>query len=105
MDKLRVSLAKRLGAETRAWVRTIDALMVLMASLGLAGAIFLYPIKLEIPLLKAAFYGALACTPAVAYLLFRESDLGRLERIAILGLVLCLGLALMIAAVEAARVS
>ena len=72
-------------------------------ALALAGGLFLYPVKLEIPLLRATFYIALVCVPFVAYLLYRESDLTRLERIAILGLVLCLGLALMIAAVEAAR--
>ena len=79
--------------------------MVLAVPSGLAGALFWYRINPEIPLLEAAFYGALVCTPAVAYLLYRESDLTRLERIAILGLVLCLGLALMIAAVEAAPAS
>ena len=52
-----------------------------------------------------ALYIALVCLPVVAFLLYRESDLGRLERIAILGLVLSVGLALMIAAIEAARVS
>ncbi len=105
MDKLRTSLKGRFGAETRAWVRTIDAIMVLLLPLGLAGALFLYPIKLEIPLLRMALYIALVCLPVVAFLLYRESDLGRLERIAILGLVLSVGLALMIAAIEAARVS
>ena len=38
-------------------------------------------------------------------MLYRETSLNRLERIAIIGLVLCLGLALLIAAVEAARVA
>lgn len=105
MDKSRTSLAKSFGAETRAWVRTIDALVVLLVPLGLAGALFLFPVKLVNPLLRGAFYIALVCVPTVAYLLYRESDLARLQRIAILDQVLCLGLALMIAAVEAARIS
>ncbi|MCP4391411.1 MAG: hypothetical protein GY802_24170 [Gammaproteobacteria bacterium] len=100
MNKPGPSLATRFGPERKAWIRTLDAIVVLMAPLGIAGALFVYRIEIEALLLKGAFYGGLICTPIVAYSLYRESDMSRLERIALLGLVLCLSLALMVAAIE-----
>ncbi len=98
MNKPGPSLALRFGPERKTWIRTLDAIVVLMAPLGIAGALFVYRIEIEAPLLKSAFYGGLICTPIVAYSLYRESDLSRLERVALLGLVL--SLALMVAAIE-----
>lgn len=91
-------MATRFGPERKAWIRTLDAIVVLMAPACIAGAIFVF--QIEIPLLKAAFFGGLVCTPIVAWTLYRESDLSRLERIALPLLVLCLSLALMVAAIE-----
>lgn len=102
MNKPGPSLATRFGLERKAWIRTLDAIVVLMAPACIAGAIFVFQIEIEIeiPLLKAAFFGGLVCTPIVAWTLYRESDLSRLERIALPLLVLCLSLALMVAAIE-----
>lgn len=91
-------MATRFGPERKTWIRTLDAIVVLMAPACIAGAIFVF--QIEIPLLKAAFFGGLVCTPIVAWTLYRESDLSRLERIALPLLVLCLSLALMFAAIE-----
>lgn len=99
-NKTNPSLATRFGPERKAWIRTLDAIVVLMAPLGIAGALFVFPIKIEIPLLKWAFYGGLLCIPIVAWTLYRESSLSRLERIALLVLVLCFSLALTVAAIE-----
>lgn len=95
-------MATRFGLERKAWIRTLDAIVVLMAPACIAGAIFVFQIEIEIeiPLLKAAFFGGLVCTPIVAWTLYRESDLSRLERIALPLRVLCLSLALMVAAIE-----
>ena len=98
MNKPGPSLATRFGPERKTWIRTLDAIVVLMAPACIAGAIFVF--QIEIPLLKAAFFGGLVCTPIVAWTLYRESDLSRLERIALPLLVLCLSLALMFAAIE-----
>jgi flagellar biosynthesis protein FliQ len=98
MNKPGPSLATRFGPERKTWIRTLDAIVVLMAPACIAGAIFVF--QIEIPLLKAAFFGGLVCTPIVAWTLYRESNLSRLERIALLLLVLCLSLALMVAAIE-----
>ncbi len=103
MPKPPVSLATRFGPETRRWIRCVDAVMVLLVSLGIAGVLFLYRIEIELRLLKTVFYGSLICTPIISFMLYRESNLNRLERIAIIGLVLCLGLALLIASIESAR--
>jgi len=100
MNKTGASFTEKFGPERKAWIRKIDALMVLMTPFGIAGALFVLPIEIEIPLLRGAFYGALVCTPIVAYTLYRETNLSRLERIAILGLVLCLMLALTVAGIE-----
>jgi uncharacterized membrane protein (DUF4010 family) len=100
MNKPGPSLATRFGPERKTWIRTLDAIVVLMAPACIAGAIFVFQIEIEIPLLNAAFFGGLVCTPIVAWTLYRESDLSRLERIALPLLVLCLSLALMFAAIE-----
>lgn len=91
------------GPERKAWVRKLDAFFILLMPLGLAGWLFFSPNTIEAPLLNGAFYGSLACTPIVAWAMYRETRLSRLERIALLGLVLCLGLALMVAIIEAGR--
>ncbi|MDH3761706.1 MAG: hypothetical protein OEU50_12045 [Gammaproteobacteria bacterium] len=103
MNKTGPSLATRFGPERKAWIRTLDGIAVLMAPVGIAGAVFVFQIEIEIALLKGAFYGGLVCTPIVAWTLYRETNLSRLERIALLVLVLCLSLALMVAAIESTQ--
>jgi len=105
MNKPGASLNARFGPERKAWVRKLDAIVTLMAPAGIIGVLFVASIKIEIPLLKGAFYGALACTPIVAYTLYRETNLSRIERIAILSLVLCLSIALMVATLESRPLS
>lgn len=102
---IKTALQQRLGPERRGWVRTLDAAFVMLVPLGLAGALLLYPVDIDTPLLRGALYGGIACTPVVAWSLYRQTGLTRIERIAILGVVLCMSLALMIAATEAARSS
>lgn len=100
--EIKANPQQRFGTERRGWIRAIDAILVLLMPLGLAGALFLNPVETNIPLLRNAFFGGLLCAPVVAWSLFRESGLNRIERIAILAVVLVMTLALMITALEAA---
>ena len=101
--RIRQTLATRFGPESKTWIRVVDALMVLSLPLALAVAWFLFRVRPEPPLLQAAFAGTVVSAPVVAYCLYRESDLTRIERIAILALVLCLGFALLVATLEAGQ--
>lgn len=99
------SLTARFGPEQKRWIRTIDALMVLMAAVAIMVLLFLFPNHGDLPLLSGTAYAALVCLPIVAYSLYRQSDLSRLERVAILVLAICVCMALLIASVELNRAS
>ncbi len=93
-----------LKPEHKKWVRCIDALLTLLTATGIGIVYFVLPLKIEIPLLKTGFYIAMITLPIVAWMLYRPSDISRLERIAIVLLVLCALLTLMIAAIETSNV-
>ena len=95
----------RLGPETRAWVRTLDAVLTLGCAFSVTLLFFGYLPESAPRMLHLAFYGALVGIPIVAWTLYRETSLTRLERIAVILPVLALGFALMSGALEAGRVA
>lgn len=93
-------------AERKRWVRIVDAVMVLLAAIGIGAALFYAPVTIEPAVLQYAFWGALVSLPFVAWMLYRETTINRVERIAILLLVLALGFAFIyIGFGQAARVA
>ncbi len=100
MSKSWASFREKFGPEHKAWVRTIEALLILLLPYSLAAAVFLSPATIELSLLRSAFYGALICSPILAWTMYRETSLSQLERLAILVLALSLCLALMVAIIE-----
>lgn len=86
--------------EERTWVRTIDALVVLFGAFAVGILFFVLPLKVDNRLLEFGFWGAILSMPVLAYVLYRDTNLSRLERIAILVLMLSLIFALMIVAFQ-----
>ena len=89
-----------LQPQNRPWVRKIDALVVLLFGVAMLALLFAMPTESAPFLFRFGHYAALAVTPVLTVLLWRESDLNRLERLALLILMLAAGLALMVAAIE-----
>ncbi len=77
--------------------------MVLIGTLAIAVVFFVLPLKIEARLLQYSFIESLVCTPVIAYMMYRATNISRPERIAIPGLVLVAVIALMIAAIESSN--
>ncbi len=101
MDKDRIK--QQLEPEQKAWIRWIDAFVVLIGTLAMVVVFFVLPLKIEARLLQYSFIGGLVCTPVIAYMMYRATNISWLERISILGLILVAVIALMIAAIESSN--
>ena len=84
-----------LGPERKTWVRIVDALLILGCAFAVALLYFGYAPDFEARLLHYLFYASPPCLVVIAAMLYRRTDISRLERIAILLLVLTLILALL----------
>jgi len=92
-----------LQAESKSWVRITDAVITLLGATAIGIVYFVLPLEFDVQLLHYSFWLGLCCTPVVAHMLYQPTNLNRLQRIAVLGLVLTAVLALMIAAVESSK--
>lgn len=98
LEKTKADYLRKLGPQTRAWARTLDALLVLLVMLALVIMLFvLPPVK---PVFIYLILFALGCSAVLAITLYRQTDLHQIERIAILGLLLCIAGSLLVALIE-----
>ena len=93
-EKLKAVLFK---PEDKPWIRVLDAVAVSLGAFGICVLFFILPLSIESTLLKFSFYGAILSIPILAYTLYRKTNLSKIERIAILLLVLSTAFALMVA--------
>lgn len=99
LDKFKQNYNRKLGPENRPWVRGIDTFMVLMLMFSMVTMLFVLPTP-EKPLVVYLLLFALICSAVLALTLYRQTDLHRLERLAVLCLILCVSLTLMISMIE-----
>lgn len=92
-----------LEPETKTWARVLDATLVLLATIFAAALFFFLPLEIDHLLLRTSFWGAILSTPVLAYALFRNATLLKIERLAFVVLVYSLTLALMMASFESSR--
>ena len=92
-----------LAPEEKSWARIIDSVAVLLGLLAAGVLYFMFSSKIESNLLKYSFWGVIISTPFIAYTMFKLSNITKIERIAILILVLSAAFALLVASVESTK--
>ncbi len=83
------------GPERKRWVRIVDALLVLGVAIGIGAMALFAPVTIEPATLRYACVGVGVSLPLIAWMLYRETTINRIERIAILLLVVAAGFALL----------
>ena len=89
--------------EKRVWVRRIDAMVTLLGTFSIGIIFFVLPLKTGNRLLEFSFWIAFLSAPILSFTLLRKTDLSKIERIAVILLILSLIFALMIASFESAK--
>ena len=83
------------GPEHKSWVRIVDAILTLGCAFAIAVIYFGYAPDFDYRLQHYLFYASMFCLVVIAGMFYRRSDISRLERIAILLLVLTVAFALL----------
>lgn len=92
-----------LKPEDKTWVRVADTTAVLLGTFGVGVLFFVLPLNIESTLLKMSFWCAILSMPVLAHALYRNTNLSRMERLALLALVLSSVIALMVASFEVSK--
>ena len=88
-------LAAVLRPERKRWVRLVDAVLVLFVAIGIGAIALSAPVTIEPAMLRYVFAGVTVSLPLIAWMLYRETTINRIERIAILLLSMATGFALL----------
>lgn len=91
---------KFLRPQRKAWVRVVESFFALLPAW--TSIILLIELKAptDIYLLKLAYWSSMLSCPFIAFLMFRNSDLTKIERLAILGIMMSASLAILLASIE-----
>jgi hypothetical protein len=100
IEKLKCLL---LAPEEKSWARIIDSIVVLLGLLAAGVLYFMFSSKIESNLLKFSLWGVIITAPFISYMMFRVSNITKIERISILILVLSAAFALLVASVESTK--
>lgn len=93
--EIQSKLATALGPECKRWVRIVDAMLVLFVAIGIGAIALFAPVTIEPTLLRYVFVGVSVSLPLIAWMLYRETTINRIERIAILLLIMLTGFTLL----------
>lgn len=93
-DKVKSLFEGLLGPEQK-WVRVVDAFLILGCAFAIAVMYFGYAPDFESRLPHYLFYATMPSLVVIAAMFYRQSDVSRLERIAIMLLVLTTGFGLL----------
>ena len=89
-----------LNTEDNAWVRAIDGTIVVSAILAIVLVFMLLSLSFENRLLGASFCGAIVSMPIVAYMMYRQTNLTKIERMSVLILTWSTAVSFMVASFE-----
>ena len=101
IDQLKLKL---LSPERRVWIRVVESFFALVPAWTSIVGLAFFEEPTEIYILKIASWGSIISSPFLAFLMYRDSDLSKLERLAILVLLLSAALALLVGHIESGRI-
>ena len=92
-----------LATESRRWARILDCLVVLLGAWAAGIIYFMLDLEVDNDLIQISIWGVIISTPVIAYMMYRVTHIYKIERLAILVLVLSAAFALLVASVESAK--
>lgn len=89
-----------LTPQRKIWVRVVESFFALLPAWTSIILHFSLKAPVDIYLLKLAYWSSILACPFIAFLMYRNSDLTKIERLAILGIMISASFAIMVASIE-----
>ncbi len=83
--------------EDKKWVRVLESFMALLPAWTCITLFIGIKLPIDNRLLKLSYWGSLLASPFIAYLMYRNSDLFKIERLAILIIMVAVSLSILVA--------
>ncbi len=91
---------KILSPERKAWVRIVEGFLTLLPAWTSIILVIEAKGPIEIELLKYSYWGSVISCPIIAFLMYRKSDIKKIERLAIIALMVSASFAILVASIE-----
>ena len=88
---------KLLTPEAKKWIRVLESFFALLPAWTCIILFIVIRLPIDNHLLKISYLGSLLASPFIAYLMYRNSDLLKIERLAILIIMVAVSCAILVA--------